>query len=39
MKTKKAVSPRETQIIVLDLEREELGATSAEIGIIRLSDG
>ena len=39
MKTKSAVRPREIQITVLDLERAELGASSVEVGIIRLSDG
>jgi len=39
MKTKSAVRPREIQITVLDLERAALGASSVEVGIIRLSDG
>jgi hypothetical protein len=38
MKTKSAVRPREIQITVLDLERVELGASSVEVGNIRLSD-
>jgi hypothetical protein len=33
------VRPSETQRIVLNLERVELGASSVEVGIIRLSDG
>ena len=39
MKTKSAVRPREIQMTVLNLERAELGASSVEVGIIRLSDG
>jgi hypothetical protein len=39
MKTKSAVRPREIQRAVLNLERLELGASSVEVAIIRLSDG
>jgi hypothetical protein len=39
MKTKSAVRPREIQIIVLDREPAELGASSVEVGMIRLSEG
>ena len=37
MKTKSTVTPSETQRIVLNLERDEMGASSVEIGMIRLS--
>jgi hypothetical protein len=31
------VRPREIQMTVLDLERAELGVSSVEVGIVRLS--
>jgi hypothetical protein len=38
MKTKRAVSPSETQRIVLNLELVELGAGRVDVGIILLPD-
>jgi hypothetical protein len=39
IKTKSTVRPSETHRTVLNLERPGLGASSAEVAIILLSDG